>query len=82
MCHETQYATQQTFPSRLKCQHVPLKEAACHMRQYGDMIKDAIAQVDDLFDEVVRAREAVSNMTLRDDCHDFEVPERLSCGMI
>lgn len=39
-------------------------------------------QVDDLFDEVVRAREAVSNMTLRDDCHDFEVAERLCCGMI
>ena len=35
-----------------------------------------------LFEEVVRAREAVSNMTLRDDCHDFEVAECLSCGMI
>ena len=46
------------------------------------MTADALAQVDDLFDEVVRAREAVSNMTLRDDCHDFEVPERLFCGTV
>lgn len=46
------------------------------------MMADELAQVDALFDEVVRAREAVRNMTLREDCHDFEVAERLSCGMI
>ena len=48
----------------------------------GGRTADAHAQVDDLFDEVVRARESVRNMTLRADCHDFEVPECLSCNMI
>ena len=74
--------TPQTFPTRLEGQHVTLRKAACHVHSIETYYKNAFAQVDDLFDEVVRAREAVSNMTLRDDCHDFEVAERLCCGMI
>lgn len=30
-------------------------------------------QVDMLFDEVVRAREQLRNMTVGNDCHDYEV---------
>lgn len=29
--------------------------------------------MDDLFDEVIAAREALRNATVRTDCHDFEV---------
>ena len=31
VCHNTWYVTQQTFPSSLKCQHVTLGKAACHV---------------------------------------------------
>ena len=34
---------------------------------------DFYAKVDELFDEVVSAREALRNTSLRTDCHDFEV---------
>ena len=62
---------------------IALRVAACHL-QLGDaaMMADGLAQVDALFDEVVRARESVRNMTLREDCHDFEVADRHSCGII
>ncbi|CAK0787529.1 hypothetical protein CVIRNUC_010749 [Coccomyxa viridis] len=53
-----------------------LNEALClnyrKMCPASTMLSEQCDQVDDLFDEVVRAREAVSNMALRDDCHDFE----------